>query len=327
MAKSRIRLARAGSTLGAGVAFVSVSVAAPTLTREPIPGQSAAANEQATVMVETLSPPLNGGSGGISVGTDGRIYVADFGERLGGGGAPGTKIFVVTPEGEASVFAEGLRGASGNEMGPDGVLYQSNIAGGFISKVQPDGSIEQWVSEGIQSPVGLVLDENGDLIVANCGSGSLQRVSPDGTSVRLVQSPLLQCPNGITVDDEGIFYVANFSNGDVIRVTPAGEATQLATIPGDNNGHLIFHDGMLYVVGRSAHQIFTVSLSGDVTLLAGSGEQGLDDGPADEATFSYPNDIGVSPDGRYLYVNDVADLSSTGQLLAPMVVRRIDLGG
>ncbi len=314
------------STLGVGAAVVvSISVATPTLTRLDPAGS--ADPGQAAVMVETLSPSLDGGSGGISVGADGRIYVADFGQNLGGGGKPGTKIFVVTPDGEASVFAEGFRGASGNEMGPDGVFYQSNIAGGYISKVQPDGSHEQWVSEGIQSPVGLVLDAAGDLIVANCGSGSLQRVKPDGTSARFVETPLLQCPNGITMDEEGTFYVANFSNGNVIRITAAGEASQLATIPGNNNGHLIYHDGVLYVVGRSAHQIFKVSLSGEVELLAGTGEQGLDDGAANEATFSYPNDIGVSPDGRYLYVNDVADLSSTGGLLSPMVVRRIDLGG
>ena len=308
-------------------AFVAAaSVMGPLLAPDGVEAQGTPAHAATSVVVETLSPPLDGGSGGISVGADGRIYVADFGQMLDGSGKPGTRVFVVTPEGEASVFAEGLRGASGNEMGPDGVLYQSNIGGGSISKILPDGSVQSWVSEGIEAPVGLVLDAAGDLIVANCGSGSLQRVSPDGTSIRFVTSPLLRCPNGITIDDKGVFYVANFSNGDVIRISPTGAATRLATIPGDNNGHLIYHDGALYVVGRSAHQIFKVSLEGEVEVLAGTGVQGLDDGPANEATFSYPNDIGVSPDGRYLYVNDVADLSSKGKLLAPMIVRRIDLG-
>ena len=50
------------------------------------------------------------------------------------------------------------------------------------------------------------------------------------------------------------------------------------------------------------------------------------DGAAHEASFSYPNDIGVSPDGRYLYVNDVEDLHSHPAPLAPLVIRRIDLG-
>jgi sugar lactone lactonase YvrE len=282
---------------------------------------------QSGVVVETLSEPLEGGSGGISMGSDGRIYVADFGEMLNGNGNPGTRVYVVEPDGASRVFADGFQGASGNEMGPDGVLYQSNIAGGFISKVHPDGRNEQWVSQGIVNPVGLVIDGGGDLIVANCGNSTLQRVKPDGASSQFVATDLLACPNGITIDPDGNFYVANFRDGNVVKITPSGEASVLATIPGNNNGHLVYHEDMLYVVARSAHQIYTVTMGGEVALLAGSGEQGLADGPAGEATFSYPNDIGVSPDGRYLYVNDVADLSSTGVLLAPMVIRRIDLGG
>jgi sugar lactone lactonase YvrE len=310
-------------TLNTGPAVERPAVTGPAGSD---PEAAGPADPQVPVHVETLSGELNGGSGGISVGPDGSIYVADFGQMLGGGGIPGTRVFVVSPDGESRVFADGFQGASGNEMGPDGILYQSNIAGSYISRVHPDGTNERWVSEGIRGPVGIVMDEAGHLVVANCGSNSLQRVAADGTSTPFVSSPLLACPNGITVDARGIFYVANFANGNVIRVTPDGEASRLATIPGGNNGHLVHHDGVLYVVARSAHQIYRVSLEGQVELLAGTGEQGLDDGPAHQATFSYPNDIGVSPDGRYLYVNDVADLESTGALLSPMVVRRIRIG-
>lgn len=279
------------------------------------------------VLVETLGEALEGGTGGISIDPSGRLYVADFGQMLGGGGTPGTRVFLVEPDGDSRIFAEGLAGASGNEFGADGVLYQSNIAGGFISRLHPDGRNEEWVSEGIVNPVGIATDQNGDLLVANCGNSSIQRVTLAGTSTPFVQSSLLQCPNGIALDSDGNVYVANFMNGNVVKVTPDGDASVFATIPGNNNGHLVFHENTFYVVARSAHQIYTVTLGGEVSLLAGSGEQGLDDGPALDATFSYPNDIGVSPDGRYLYVNDVVDLSSTGQLLAPMVVRRIRLGG
>ena len=281
------------------------------------------ARAQSTVVVETLSEELEGGSGGLSVTPDGRIFVADFGQMLNGTGTPGTRVYLVEADGSSRVFAEGFQGASGNELGPDGVLYQSNIGGSFISKVYPDGRIEQWVSEGIQGPVGIATHLSGDLLVANCGNNTIRRVAMDGTSTEFSASELLACPNGITVDDSGTVYIANFRDGNVVRIATDGAASVLATLPGGNNGHLVYHEEQLFVVARGAHQVYTVSLTGQVELIAGSGAQGLDDGPGADATFSYPNDIGVSPDGRYLYVNDVADLSSTGVLLAPMVVRRI----
>ena len=301
-------------------AFRFSAFALAALLAAPLSGQTG-------VYVETLSGELEGGSGGLSVAPDGTIYVADFGEMLSGSGQPGTRVYAVAPDGTSRVFADGFQGASGNELGPDGVLYQSNIAGGYMSRVHPDGRVERWVTEGLRAPVGVVMDRQGDLVVANCGDNTLRRITPAGESTQFVKSDHLQCPNGITLGEDGTFYVANFSNGNVVRVSSEGETSVLATLPGNNNGHLIFHEGLLYVVARSAHQIYTVTLDGDVTLLAGSGEQGIDDGPAAEATFSYPNDIGVSPDGRYLYVNDVAALQSTGILLAPMVVRRIRLAG
>ena len=81
----------------------------------------------------------------------------------------------------------------------------------------------------------------------------------------------------------------------------------------------------LFVVARTAHQIYRVSLDGEVELFAGSGERGHDDGPALEATFSFPNDLAFSPDGTILYVNENASTTEPHTVLAPMIVRRIRL--
>lgn len=275
--------------------------------------------------VETFGPELSGGTGGVSVDAEGNVYVADFGAILSDAASMGRVVFRITPEGEASIFATGFEGASGNEFDLFGNLLQSNIRGDFISRIHPDGSSDVFVSKGVDQPVGIVVEPGGTAFVANCGDGSILEISPEGESEVFVQSPLLRCPNGITLDPDHNLYVANFDNGDVVKVTPARDVSVLATVPGGNNGHLTYHEGALLVVARSANQIYRVSLEGELTLLAGTGERGRGDGPALEATFSLPNDIAPGPDGRILYVNEIAAVEGDEKLLSPMIIRRIIL--
>ena len=162
-------------------------------------------------------------------------------------------------------------------------------------------------------------------MVASCGSNRLVRVDEQGNGTTWVESPLFKCPNGICRDDAGNVYIANFMNGDVVKITPDKEVSVLATLPGKNNGHLVHHRGYLYVVARKANQIYRVSLEGEVELLAGSGKRGKADGEPQSATFSLPNDLAFSPDGRWLYVNEVAPTEGDHRILAPTRVRRIEM--
>ena len=275
--------------------------------------------------VTTIATQLNIGTGGVSVDQDGHIYLADFGYYLGDEKTMGKQILKVTLDGQMEVFAHGFEGASGNELDQAGNLYQSNIRGNRISKIRPDGEITVFATEGIRAPVGIVIDAEQNLFVANWAANSVQKITPDGTSSVFVKSDLLNGPNGITMDSDGHIYVANFDDGNVIKITPEGEASLFATIPGDNNGHMQYHQGSLYVVARSAHQIYKISLQGTVELFAGNGEKGCQDGPALEASFCYPNDIKPSADGTALYVNHVMDTKSNGRTLAPTVLRSIAL--
>ncbi len=274
-------------------------------------------------VVETFSAELAGGAGGIEVDREGFVYCADFGSRLGAGGTGGHRIYKLGPDGSAELYATSLRGASGNAIGPDGMFYQSNIGSNTISRIDEKGVATVFASQNLSSPVGIIIDEQGTLFVANCNSNSIAKIDRNGTSAIFAKDPLLKCPNGITLDPEHILYVCNFSSGDVLRVSWTGEVTKLATLPGNNNGHLLYHEGYLYVVARSAHQIYRVSLEGEVELFAGSGQRGHANGPALEASFSYPNDIAVSPDGKFFYINENASITAAHTELAPMLVRRI----
>ncbi len=273
--------------------------------------------------VGTVTEPINA-SGGIAVDSSDRIYIADFGALLNR--ADGTQVLRIDPAGSVTVFAQGLAGASGNCFDSKGNLLQSNIAGNRISRISPEGAVKTLADQGIGGPVGIAVGADDTVYVANCGTGSIAKIASDGTVARLTASKLLQCPNGLTIDSAGNLYAANFRNGWVVKVTSSGRASNLAQIPGKGNGHLTYANGLLYVVGRNANQIFQVTLQGEVRRIAGAGREGAgprgnQDGPALDATFSIPNGIRASLDGDTLYVNSA--VPTVGAELNPVVVRAI----
>lgn len=273
-------------------------------------------------IVETYVDQLPGGAGGMSIRPDGHLFVADFGALLGGPPPGGTQVFQIRPDGSWTVFANGLQGASGNEIDKDGNLFQSNIRGHFIAKIAPNGQWTEFVHDGIKSPVGIVIDPDGNLFVSNCGADNIQKVTTNGESSLVASESLLSCPNGITIDENRNLYVSNFNNGDVLKITPDAVVSRLATLPGDNNGHLTYHAGYLYVIDRGSHSVYRISLDGKVELFAGTGQRGHHNGRALQATFSYPNDIVVGEDGSF-YVNENGPTTGPHTVLAPMMVRRI----
>ena len=283
--------------------------------------------------VSTLVSSINA-SGGISFGPDGNIYVADFGILLNN--ANGTTVYKVTPQGAVSTFATGFSGASGNDFDANGNLIQANIAASRIDRISPSGVRTTIANTGLQGPVGVAVASNGDIFVANCGGNSISRIS-NGVVSDFVVGSGLSCPNGLTFDPEGNLYTINFNNGGIYKIDPQGQIALLATTPrsifrpSGGNGHIVYGNGRMYLTNNANSQIFEMTLDGKLSVLAGSGALGNQDGSAEQATFSLPNGIAISPDGRYLYVNS-AQYTAPGALdpatfqLNPSLVRVIDLG-
>jgi len=278
--------------------------------------------------VETITTSFNA-SGGVSIDDSGTVYVADFGQFLNQ--ANGTKVYKVYDDGNGTTveFASGLLGASGNAFDSQGNLFQSNIAGNRLSKITSDGTVTTFATNGIQGPVGVAVADGDTIYVANCGGNSIAKVLPNRTSSVWVTNSLLQCPNGLTIDDDGNLYTCNFNNGNIVKVTPDKQVSVLVTLPGGRCGHLTYFEGYLYVAARCAQKIYRVTLDGDTTLIAGSGERGNDDGPALQASFNHPNGIEAIRDGEnvVLYINDATSLSGDCLTvpLNPVVVRKITI--
>ncbi len=279
-------------------------------------------------IVETITSPFDA-SGGVAIDDSGTVYVADFGQALNF--ANGTKVYKVYDDGSGTVveFASGLQGASGNEFDSQGNLFQSNIAGNKLSKITPDGTVTTFATNGIIGPVGVAVSDGDTIYVANCGGNSIAKVTPNRISSIWVTSSDFQCPNGLAIDDEGNLYTCNFGNGNIVKITPDKQVTILATLPGGRCGHITFFEGNLYAVARCAHKIYKISLNGDTTLIAGSGERGNDDGPGLQASFNHPNGIEAKREGDniILYVNDATSLlgNCTSVPLNPVVIRKITI--
>lgn len=272
--------------------------------------------------VETLTTAFKA-SGGVAMGPDGTLFVADFGDNLQIASPGNNIVYKVGLDGSVTEFVRGQVGASGNAVDSEGNLYQSNIGSGIVNKISPDGTITTF-STGHRNPVGVAIAPDGQVYVANCGGAAVRRVSSTGTWANFARSSLLSCPNGLTAAPDGTLYTSNFSNGNVLKITQDGTVSILATLPGNNNGHLTYANDRLYVVDRGGHRIFEVSLEGAVKLLAGTGTRGKTDGPALESSWSIPNGIAASITGDTLFINDAVPITGNPLgVINPVVVRMI----
>ena len=279
---------------------ILVAVMAPaTMAAQSSASASSPPPAASGVKVRTVTDTLVGGVGGVAVDRAGAIYVATFGDV----------VYKVMPDGRTSVFATGLYGASGNAIDSRGRLLQSNFFGNYIVRIDRDGVVSPF-AEGLQGPVGIAVDSADNLVVTNCRANTLSWVTAEGEVSTFAESPLLNCPNGITRGPDGTYYVANFTGGKLLAVSAEGEVRELATIPGNGNGHVAIARGNLYVTAFQSHRLYRVSMDGSqVTHVAGTGQIGEVDGPGLEATFAWPNGIATGPQGDRLYINDFLNRS------------------
>lgn len=288
----------------------------------------------AQIKVSTITNQFPG-SGGVKLDQEGNIYIGNFGDDLSE--STGSQIWRIDKSGNRSLFASGFIGASGNAFDSQGNFYQANISGSSISKITPGGETSTFVTNGISCPVGIVFDQDDNMYVCNCCGNlgnTIRKVTPSGVSTRFASGSIFRCPNGITIDPSGNLYVSNFGNGSVIKITPQGTPSFFANIPGNNNGHIAYSaaHNALFVNSHGSSNVYKLTLDGDRTLVAGTGVRGNKDGMVNEATFSRPNGVALTPSGDTLYLNSsiptVDNLAANIRPLNPSVVRMITgLGG
>jgi len=267
-------------------------------------GQAAAATTVNTLHTDF---PLRVNDG-LSIDAKGNIYASNVGDTLNNEFTEfsGTGLIKIAANGISSVLSDEMQGPLGNAVDSMGNVYVSNINDQTIKKVTPDGITSVFAQLDVY-PSGIVVDSDNTLYVASYNSSVITKISASGEVSLFSDDEQLNGPVGIVFDTTGNLYVANYNDGNIYSLSDTGEATFLANIEGPEYfkiGYMTYVSGNLYATGIGANKLFKVSLEGQVSLLAGTGEGGLADGVAEVATFACPNGITGAPYGDTLYWNE-----------------------
>lgn len=178
------------------------------------------------------------------------------------------------------------------------------------------------LGSGLNRPECVLAAPGGTVYAADWTLG-IARIAPDGAVSRAVEADLIAegfLPNGIALTPAGDFLFANLGEaGGVWRVGPKGPATPFATevegrrIP-PANFVLVDGDRVWITVSadRRGHAHFTdQEKTGQILLV----EEGRARVVADGLTWT--NELRLSPDGRFVFVNETFACRTTRFVLAP----------
>lgn len=252
-------------------------------------------------MVGTLAKAAAFNGDGLTIDKNGNIFV---------GTSKGATVKRVTPNGEISLFASFPSGtsANGSDFDSKGNLYVANESGNIVHKITPDGVVSDFATN-LDGPAGIYIDENDNLIVGLYGALSTSpgakviKIAPDQTITTLASGNGLTNVVGVAGDGHGRYFAANFKTGELFEVTN-GDVKQIGAA-GTRINHMKYAGGYLYIPNPLDNVVRRSDLKGNIELVAGAkfGANSVD-GPSLLATFSRPNSVDISADGKTLYILD-----------------------
>jgi len=247
--------------------------------------------------VSTINFSSSTRADGIDLTNDGNLIMA-------GSYSGSNLVEVELPGGQLTVRATGLSGPIEAAPDPEGNYFVTNWHQGRISQVTADGTVSTFATVPSRGD-GVAFDAEGNLWHTNGSDDRVSIIDSNG-SVNVISSQAgLGYPLGIALADDDRMYIAGATSGKIWRMDPSGSASLIATVPSSGTwaiGHIAAGSGCLYASGLSSNRIYKITLDGEVSVLAGTGVSGAEDGPADQATFNFPNGIILSQDGQRLYV-------------------------
>ncbi len=224
-----------------------------------------------------------------------------------------------------------------------GTLYVSDGERGKIDRVLPDGKVET-VTDKLQTPSAIAFDKEGFLIVADSGASAIKRVNITNGEVILLAGvenqkgfadgetlqAIFNAPIGLAIAKDGKIYVADTYN-DKIRLIENGKVSTLAGSErgfADGSGTeakfdtpcglAIWNDGSLLVADTGNRRVRRIEPNGNVSTLAGNGEQDWADGFPLQAKMVEPTAVTVDKFGA-IYITDGNSIRVIGKRFFPFL--------
>lgn len=168
-----------------------------------------------------------------------------------------------------------------------------------------------------------IADSNHDRIVVTSLEGRVLSVIGDGKpglKDGAYAAAEFHYPQGLTLSDADTLYVADTDNsalrrvdlksgtvttvaGDGVQTYMQGDAEPAPKSELDTPWDVLAHNGLIYIAMAGQHQLWLYDpKKQEIQHFAGSGREGIDDGPIADASFAQPS--GLTTDGTTLYVAD-----------------------
>jgi sugar lactone lactonase YvrE len=221
-----------------------------------------------------------------------------------------------------------------------------------IRRVTPDGSVSTIAGSGtgfvdgtgiyarFNAPTGVTMNADGNFIIADYGNNRIRLLTPEGKATTIAGSGTYGTtdgqsfnarfarPSGVSVDGSGNIYVLDAGTSLIRKIDPTGKVTTFAgSGPGYAEGAgtkaafnftggapqpALDQSGNLVIADFINSRIRRIDPLGVVTNLAGGGPK--KDGPANEASFTYPVGVARDREGNLI----IADWSNSQ-------VRKLDM--
>lgn len=176
-------------------------------------------------------------------------------------------------------------------------------------------------------PFDITINNNGVMLIADFGNSAIRSIAGDnvstlvGTTDGFQNGPVsiaqFQEPFSITSDANGNIYVSDESDPRIRKISSDGIVSTYAgtAVEGFADGRAdaaqfepgsgIVSDpqGNVYVADALNNRIRKISITGDVTTIAGDGTSGFKDGNGINTKFNFPASITIDQQGN-LYVTD-----------------------